>query len=134
MTAELKAFSDTMETFNVKRFHEYIKTHQAMLFPAFQMQLALQRKFLGVPYWEKSADKRIKLCKGKYISIEKFLLSVRFPLIHERILLYCLLTYPLFVPSEETALPQMWTAPLASTTGRSAPRSCRCRPSLAPRS
>ena len=76
MTAELQAFADNMETFNVKRFHEYIKTHQAMLFPAFQMQLALQRRFLGVSYWESNADKRIQLSKGKYISVEKFLLSV----------------------------------------------------------
>jgi hypothetical protein len=40
------------------------------------MQLALQRKILGVRFWEKNANKRLKFSNGKYISVGNFILFV----------------------------------------------------------
>jgi len=74
MAAELldhaKNFRDP---FTIDTFRAFVKTHQALLFPAFQMQLALQRKFLGTAFWEKNADRRMEICNGKYISVGAFI-------------------------------------------------------------
>ena len=45
-------------------FYEFCAKHPALLFPAFNMQLLLQKKILGTGYWQKLADKRMKRCKG----------------------------------------------------------------------
>ena len=58
-------------------FRLFTKNHPAMLFPAFQMQLALQQKVLGVRFWNFNANRRLKLAKGIYIPIDKFLEMVR---------------------------------------------------------
>ena len=78
IAAELATYETrNKEPFKIDNFHKFIKTHQAMLFPAFQMQLALQRKFLGTSYWESNSNRRMELCDGKYISVGKFILEVR---------------------------------------------------------
>jgi len=56
-----------------EEFRVFTKNHPAMLFPAFQMQLALQQKVLGVRFWNYNANRRLQLAKGMYISIDKFL-------------------------------------------------------------
>jgi len=56
-----------------EEFRLFTKNHPAMLFPAFRMQLALQQKILGVRFWNFNANRRLKLAKGIYISIDKFL-------------------------------------------------------------
>lgn len=77
MAQELNNYEEQFkEPFKVDSFRRFVKTHQAMLFPAFQMQLALQRKFLGVSFWECIANRRMELCNGKYIPIKKFILEV----------------------------------------------------------
>jgi len=60
-----------------EEFRLFTKNHPAMLFPAFRMQLALQQKILGVRFWNFNANRRLKLAKGIYISIDKFLEMVR---------------------------------------------------------
>eukprot|EP01032_Pedospumella_encystans_P011241 gene11241-13081_t len=61
------------DPFTVETFRTFVKTHQALLFPAFQMQLALQRKFLGTAFWESNANRRMEICNGKYISVGNFI-------------------------------------------------------------
>lgn len=96
IAAELATFETrTKEPFKIDNFHKFIKNHQAMLFPAFQMQLALQRKFLGTSYWESNANRRMDLCDGKYISVGKFILEVR--LLACAFLSSCMLDLTLFV-------------------------------------
>lgn len=58
---------------DVDAFRKFVKTHHALLFPAFQMQLYLQKRVLGRRFWEQNADRRIKISRGVYIPISKFL-------------------------------------------------------------
>eukprot|EP01038_Epipyxis_sp_PR26KG_P009776 gene9776-13151_t len=64
---------DRMEDVDIDAFSKYVKLHQAMLFPAFQMQQQLQRKFFGTSFWERQGSKRIQLSKGKYVSVAQFM-------------------------------------------------------------
>ena len=78
MAAELLDHAQNFrDPFTVDTFRVFIKTHQALLFPAFQMQQALQRKFLGTAFWESNADRRMEICNGKYISVGDFISEVR---------------------------------------------------------
>lgn len=47
-----------------------MRNHPALLFPAFQMQLALQEHILGRRFWEKCAEKRVKLANGKQVGFD----------------------------------------------------------------
>ena len=73
---DLAAIEKSGKTFNIEEYRLFVRTHQALLFPAFQMQLALQRKVLGVRFWENNANKRLKFSNGKYISVGNFILMV----------------------------------------------------------
>lgn len=77
--------------FKIDTFRIFVKTHRAMLFPAFQVQLALQRKFLGTAFWENNANRRMEICNGKYVSVGTFISEVS----HLKLLFYSigLLTY-----------------------------------------
>lgn len=59
--------------FDIQEFRKFVKTHQALLFPAFQMQFALQKKILGKGFWTNNAERRLRLSDGNYISIQKFM-------------------------------------------------------------
>jgi hypothetical protein len=74
---DLKALESSGQLMSVTQFRQFAKSHQALLFPAFQMQLALQLKVLGQGFWERNAQRRIKFSDGQYVSIEKFILGVR---------------------------------------------------------
>lgn len=52
---------DSSSLITVKIFHSFLRTHPALLFPAFQMQLALQDLVLGRRCWEKLAAFRVQL-------------------------------------------------------------------------
>lgn len=39
---DLKAIDDSGTLLNIEEYRQFVRTHQALLFPAFQMQLALQ--------------------------------------------------------------------------------------------
>jgi len=74
MAAELLDHAENFkDPFTIDTFRVFIRTHQALLFPAFKMQLALQRKFLGTAFWEANADRRMEICNGKYISVGDFI-------------------------------------------------------------
>lgn len=77
MASELRTYEDNTESFDIENFQGFARTHQNMLFPVFQMQLALQRKVLGIRFWERNAQRRMKLSNGKYVSIGQFILEVR---------------------------------------------------------
>lgn len=76
MASDLKAMEAEGHLLNIEAFRNFAKTHQALLFPAFQMQLALQRRFLGQRFWARNAEKRLKFSNGKYISVGNFILFV----------------------------------------------------------
>lgn len=72
MIAELKKI-EREGNFNTKKFSEFAKSHQNMLFPAFNLQLHLQNKVLGRSFWERCSKKRYELSKGKYITMAELL-------------------------------------------------------------
>ncbi len=51
-------------------------SHQAMLFPAFQVQQGLQRQILGTAFWDKQTAKRQEQSAGEYISINQYVMGV----------------------------------------------------------
>lgn len=59
------------------KFHTFMMNHQAVLFPAFQMQLAVQNKIIGTSYWLKQTEQRVKLSKlinnNTYVSIAQLI-------------------------------------------------------------
>lgn len=59
--------------FDIDRFRKFAGTHNAMLFPIFRIQLALQKNILGKRFWERNATRRLKLSDGRYISVAKFM-------------------------------------------------------------
>lgn len=81
VAAELRAIENSGQLLTLDQFRVFVKTHQALLFPAFQMQSGLQRKILGSAFWERNANKRIKLSNGKYVSVGSFIMAVRVELI-----------------------------------------------------
>lgn len=60
----------------VDNFKRFLKTHQAMMFPVFQMQNKLRRKILGARFWHKAANRRIRFSNGKHISVGAFIAFV----------------------------------------------------------
>jgi hypothetical protein len=73
---ELHALDLAGKVLNIDQFSSFVKTHQALLFPAFQMQSALRRNILGAGFWESHANKRIKFTNGKYVSVGQFIVAV----------------------------------------------------------
>lgn len=61
---------------DLPRFLEFTRTHHSLLFPAFQLQLSLKKALLGVSFWEKHAERRVKVSKDKYIKIKDLLALV----------------------------------------------------------
>ena len=49
---------------NFNQFQQFIKTHQAMLFPIHQIQSKLQKKILGKRFWEYHSYQRGQLTPG----------------------------------------------------------------------
>lgn len=74
--AELDSFRTRNEKFNVYKFHRFMRNHQAMLYPAFQMQQALHTKIVGESFWEKQTARREARSQGEYVSLAHFMLAV----------------------------------------------------------
>jgi Ca2+-binding EF-hand superfamily protein len=70
ISTELKMLDEEID---VDAFVTFARTHHALLFPAFQMQSALQDKILGKGFWTKSANRRIEISKGKFVPIARFM-------------------------------------------------------------
>merc|ERR1711998_15280 len=58
---------------NIDRFREFASSHPALLFPAFEMQRNIQKKILGVRFWDRLLRKRFELCEGEYISVHRLM-------------------------------------------------------------
>ena len=43
------------------------------MFPAFIMQRTLRKRILGERFWEKLSQRRLKISRGKYVSMDEFL-------------------------------------------------------------
>eukprot|EP01031_Cornospumella_fuschlensis_P037493 gene37493-45531_t len=61
--------SELRGDFDLPKFTKFVRSHQEMLFPAFQMQLKIQEKVFGRRFWERCSNRRIEISKGKYASI-----------------------------------------------------------------
>eukprot|EP01033_Poteriospumella_lacustris_P012764 gene12764-9123_t len=66
---ELQAM-DSRHFLTIDKFREFVRSHPALLFPAFQMQLALQQAVLGVGFWERCSAKRVRLSDGRRVRLE----------------------------------------------------------------
>jgi hypothetical protein len=60
----------------LNEFCNFAKTHQALLFPAFEMQRALQQYTMGVGFWEKVSRRREELSMGQYVQVDQFVKTV----------------------------------------------------------
>lgn len=58
---------------DIDAFRFFCKTHSAMLFPAFNLQTALQKRIMGRGFWDRHANRRIEVCRGQYMPIAKFM-------------------------------------------------------------
>lgn len=70
---ELEAKGDV----GLDEFLEFSRTHHSLLWPAFQMQLALKKKMMGIGFWQTHSERRVKLSKSKYVRITDLLHMVR---------------------------------------------------------
>jgi hypothetical protein len=61
---ELDLFSISFRTFS-----NFVHKHQAMLYPAFTLQLNLIKYIMGKKFWAKQAANRVKLSRGQYRSV-----------------------------------------------------------------
>jgi len=75
-SAQLAQYEESKRKFNTEKFKIYMVHNQMLLFPAFNMQQALQRKVCGSGFWAKQTKRRHHLCNGEYISIAKLLVMV----------------------------------------------------------
>lgn len=75
MTKDLKELESKGEV-DLNRFLEFSRTHHSLLWPAFQMQLYLKKKMMGVRFWKSHAERRVKLSKNKYVKIKDLLVMV----------------------------------------------------------
>lgn len=55
--------------FTIERFTKFVRTHQEMLFPAFQLQLHLQEKVCGRSFWKRCSNRRVELSSGKFVTM-----------------------------------------------------------------
>lgn len=67
---------DARTSINLPAFRKFTKTHQALLFPAFQLQNQLQRKVLGVAFWHRASNRRVEMCKGNYVTMSTLMQMV----------------------------------------------------------
>lgn len=76
ITAICKQASED-RTIDSVTFSQFACDHPALLFPAFELQRKIQRKIMGVDFWEKHLEKRLELNSGTgaYISVKEILAS-----------------------------------------------------------
>ena len=58
-----------------EQFNSFAKKHPALLFPAFQMQHALQKRIMGIKFWDSAARKRNKNF-GSAMNLQDFLREI----------------------------------------------------------
>jgi hypothetical protein len=68
---------DEIGDIDAEAFCKFAKNHNALLFPAFEMQTALQRSTLGTAFWQRNSERRIEISKGRFVPIGKLMELVR---------------------------------------------------------
>lgn len=68
---------DEMGEIDAEAFCKFAKNHNALLFPAFEMQTALQTATLGTAFWQHNSERRIEISKGRFVPIGKLMELVR---------------------------------------------------------
>ena len=62
--------------FEIEQFRHFVSSHPALLYPALQMQLSIQKKVLGESYWREYSNKRVLLSNGGYTNISKLMVII----------------------------------------------------------
>eukprot|EP01039_Chlorochromonas_danica_P008556 gene8556-9429_t len=62
-----------LKVLDIAKFQAFAYNHPSLLFPAFQLQHALRQKILGVRFWERASERRIRLTDGRFLPIEQFM-------------------------------------------------------------
>ena len=62
-----------LNSINVDQFTQFVRTHPALLFPAFELQTNIQTRILGGDFWNEKSETRLKLSSGEYVSINQIL-------------------------------------------------------------
>ena len=75
VSVELKGL-EAKGTFDLEKFQKFAKFHQALLFPAFNMQSIMMKRVLGAGFWWKQTKRRAQLSGGEYLPMESFIIHV----------------------------------------------------------
>lgn len=65
--------SKAEEEINKEEFSDFVRRNPALLYPAFQLQMTLQKKTMGLAFWEQLASTRVELSEGNFISVTALL-------------------------------------------------------------
>jgi len=76
MQVELRKMDDTGDGISIAALKEFGKHHQPLLYPVFKLQHHMQENVLGVAFWRKASNRRVELCKGKYVTMSDLLYLV----------------------------------------------------------
>ena len=52
---------------------DFVRRNPALLYPAFQLQMTLQKRTMGLGFWEQLARTRVELSEGNFISVTALL-------------------------------------------------------------
>jgi hypothetical protein len=61
------------KTIDIFHFKQFVKTHSAVLYPAFVLQSKLRKGILGPDFWEEQACRRDSISNGEYIPLSDLL-------------------------------------------------------------
>eukprot|EP00618_Florenciella_parvula_P032574 CAMPEP_0119541330 /NCGR_PEP_ID=MMETSP1344-20130328/52892_1 /TAXON_ID=236787 /ORGANISM="Florenciella parvula, Strain CCMP2471" /LENGTH=343 /DNA_ID=CAMNT_0007585287 /DNA_START=310 /DNA_END=1337 /DNA_ORIENTATION=- len=72
---KIQKFSESKadEEIGKEEFSDFVRRNPALLYPAFQLQMTLQRKTMGLGFWEQLANTRVELSEGNFISVTALL-------------------------------------------------------------
>ncbi len=84
--SDLEKFMGDDDEIELKDFLEFTRDHSLLLYPAFQLQLALQLKVVGLSFWEKCANRRIMLGKRNYMTVSELIKLVSLETVSQLIL------------------------------------------------
>ena len=73
----MEKIGDKTSGITVEALKKFAKNHQNLLYPVFKLQRHLQDNVLGVSFWTRASERRIQLCKGKYVTLADLMLLVR---------------------------------------------------------
>ena len=83
---EIKKLDEKSEI-DIDIFKTFARTHQALLFPVFNLQHQLQVSVLGSAFWERASGRRIEISKGHYVTLSELMQVVSCNLI----IVFCVL-------------------------------------------